>query len=169
MALSKIKRTIRHILFYPSRLIAAAVLILWFCLAVDVFTILPKRVFRVLPTISISGDEKLSELWGGFHVASQAIRKEGKLGLTVGMPDYEYTEKHHLQVEYSNPNYFALCYPGRVVPISNREDLMRLRPDHLLLVGSWPEFGFPGDPRNPLTRFVPSLQVIQPQYDSTTA
>jgi len=147
------------------RLIGLTVLILWLCLAIDVFSIVPKRFWSTVERFHMSAAEKQQELWGGFYVISKALRSRGSLGATVGIPLLTYAEGNKLSAPYGHVNYNALCYPGRAVLIENRSDLEKRQPQFLLLEKNWPEFSFPGDPRPENRRSVDRVRIIEMRYD----
>jgi len=146
------------------RLTGVTVLVLWVCLVVDVFTIVPKRAVHEWRRRNLNADQKAFERWGGFYVASKALKEKGLLGVTVGIPSDDDSVRHGFTAGYGNPNLNALLYPGRGVTISDREELLNKKPAYIILDGSWPEFSFLGDPRPPDQRAVESPQLVEVRY-----
>ena len=152
-----------------QRFAASAVVILWLCLVADIFTIPPKRVWALQSELQKSGNQKLLELWGGFHVISKELREKGELETKVGLPTLEYSEIHDLSYPYGHVNYNALVYPGRAVPLADEAALWNARPAYILLDKEWPPFTFPGDPRTQVARYVTQPQVVRITYDPSTS
>ena len=144
----------------PS-VLTLTVLVLWFCLAVDVLTFMPKRAVYSLTRARLSADEKLFELWGGLFSVSEHLKSEKLLGVTVGVPAQSEAARLGLKAPYGLFNYRALGYPGRMVEIQTADELINLKPEFLVLDKSWPEFTFTGDPRSPENRFVNEPQLVK--------
>jgi len=148
-----------------SFIVAIGILMLWFCLVVDVFTIIPKRAIRRLGDIGLSSSEKLLNQWQGLYAISDKVSTSEQLGARGGVPHRTYREEHNMLSEYGHVNYLALCYPARCVSVSSRDDFLQKKPAYLVLDGRWPGFAFEGDPRPVGDRMVPSIQVVPVQYD----
>ena len=156
-----------HFLITRQQAAAGLILVLCFCLVVDVFTILPRRVWEIRTEFFKTGDQKLLEQWGGFYAASRQIRGNAELGTKVGLPTLQYSESHRMPYAYGHGNYNALVYPGRAVTLAVRADLERARPAFMVLDGEWPPFTFPGDPRAVDPGRPVSPRVVPVRYDDT--
>ena len=138
---------------------------IWFCAAADVMTFMPARAFYSLQRFKFSAEQKLFELWGGLFTASEELKHQKFLGVTVGVPSEEQAKRLGIETPYGQHNYAALVYPGRMINIEKPEDLKTLHPDFLILDKNWPEFTFSADPRASENRFVVSPRLVQIPHD----
>ncbi len=151
--------------FKKSKIVSYAVLFIWLCAAVDVMTFMPKRAFYAGQRFKLSADQKLFELGGGLFTASEELKRQRLLGVTVGVPSEEETKRLGFDTPYGQHNYAALVYPGRMVAIQKPEDLKILHLNFLILDKNWPEFSFPADPRSSKNLFVATPTLVPVPHD----